>query len=276
MADNFQVPPGIVCITTYGQITGETVQSILAVQQWNLANGLSAVQYPVVSSVLVEKARNDAARQLLQSGAGWILYVDADMTMEANIVGRLVQTAYAEAPHFDVVGGLCYLRGGIHVSTTDFGSGLWESCFPNSGIQEVMRTGGACLLVKRHVFERIPEPWFALRIPKRPIDALHEIDNFARIKFDGKNPLRGGPQQFWEKLEQCALDDPSLHSFTPTEVGEDSGFCDRVKRAGMRIAVDTRIALGHVDRQVIDWTSHRDALRKQEQQHLLWCGIESL
>lgn len=268
------IPSGMVCVTTYGTITAETVSALLALQRFNTENGLTAVDYPLVSGLLVDKARNDAVRTLLSTQHGWLLFLDADMTWPPDLLLRLIRTAYITHPHFDCVGGYANLRGDVGLPTMDTGTGTWEPHFPQSGVQEVMRTGGACLLVKRHVFERVAQPWFALRVPMSPIDAMREVDNFCRIKFNGKNPFRGLPGEFWERLEQCAVEDPSVHSFTPAEVGEDSGFCDRVRAAGLRIAVDTDVALGHVDKKITDWTTLKQALKRADDQRLLYCGVE--
>lgn len=274
-AQNFQSPPGFVALPTFGHLTMPTVSSLLKLQQFNLVNGLNNVAYEFVPGALVAKARNDAVRQLLSNPqAQWLCMIDGDMQFEEQTLLRLLQTAYHTHPWMDVVGGYCNLRGGAALPTIDSGTGTWESHYPGSGVMEVMRTGGACLLIKRHVFERIPQPWFALRVPKRPIDALYEIDNYARIKFDGKNPFRGGPERFWERLEQCALQDPSVQQFTPAEVGEDSGFCDAVRAAGMRIAVNTDVVLGHVDTKIVTWEDHKKAMEESDWNQSLICGVE--
>lgn len=271
----FQVPPGMVILPTFGHLTMHTVSSLLKMQQFNLVRGLPNVAYEFVPGALVAKARNDAVRTLLaQPQAQWLCFIDGDMQFGEETLMRLLETAFHTHAYMDVVGGYCNLRGGPALPTIDSGTGTWESWFPGSGVVEVMRTGGACLLIKRHVFERIPQPWFALRVPKRPIDAMYELDNFARIKFDGKNPWRGSPERWWEKLEQCALQDPSVTNFTPAEVGEDSGFCDAVRAAGMRICVNTDVALGHVDTKVITWEDHKKAIDDNDRMASLICGVE--
>ena len=98
----------------------------------------------------------------------------------------------------------------------------------------------------------------------RIVDAFAEIDNFARIKMDGTNPLRDHPA--WSVLERIAIQDPSTipGQFVPAEVGEDSGFCDRVRHAGMRIVVNTDVVTGHLNQEVINWETHRDAMRDRQ------------
>lgn len=269
------IPPGLVAVTTYGSIASDTVQCLMDTRSLSEREGLNNITWRIENGALVDRARNSCARQVLHSPAQWLLMIDADMTWEPDLVKRMLLTAYASHPHFDVVGAYCCLRGDLALPTIDTGTGTWESHYPNSGVMDVIRTGGACLLVKRHVFERMPDPWFATRIPARPVDFMAEVDNWARMKFDGKNPFRDQPNQAWERLTQCAMEDPAANpaQFTPAEVGEDSGFCDKVKLAGFRIGVDTSIQCGHLEKRVTNWTHHKEAVEKQEKQNRLCSGM---
>lgn len=273
-----QIPPGMVCVTTYGEIKSETVQCWSDMRSYSERVGLLNVAWPIVRGTLVEKARNDAVRQMLglfEKTAQWILFVDGDMTFEPNALHRILETAYGRCQWADVIGGYCSLKGDLALPTIDTGTGTWESVYPGHGPVEVMRTGAAFLLCKRHVFDRVPEPWFRVRVPARPIDFMAEVDNWARMKWDGKNPFRGLPGQPWEKLEQLAQTDPSAQkgAFVPAEVGEDSGFCDRVRNAEMRIIVDTDIEIGHLGSIVVNADVHRKKMREFERTALLAVGV---
>lgn len=267
MSDRLEVPPGYVCVTTFGLVTGGTVKSLMDMRSFSEQNGLLNCAWEVVNGTLVDKARNDATRQMLQRGAQWLLFVDADMSFPPDAVIRLLQHAYAPGSMADAVGAYCTLKGDWALPTIDTGTGTWESWYPGQGVVEVIRTGGAFLLVKRHVFERMPEPWFRLRVPLRPIDTMQEMDNLCRIKLDGRNPFRDLPE--WEALEQAAGNDPSIQTFTPAEVGEDSAFCDRLRALGFRLFVDTDVVIGHLDTKVLSWPDHKravdDARRQQRQ-----------
>jgi glycosyltransferase involved in cell wall biosynthesis len=272
------IPAGLVCVTTYGQIRGETAQNLMEMRSHAEKQGLHNVGWAMVPGGLVEKARNDAVRTMLgafQGNAQWILFVDGDMVFEPSSLQRILITAYGSHPWADVVGGYCTLRGEIALPTIDTGTGTWESVYPGRGVVEVMRTGAAFLLCKRHVFERLPQPWFATRVPARPIDFMAEVDNWARIKMDGTNPFRNLPGKPWEKLEELAASDPSSApgQFVPAEVGEDSGFCDRVKNAGMRIAVDTNIEIGHLETKVSTWRDHKRAMQEHADRWLQAVGV---
>jgi hypothetical protein len=271
-----QVPNGHFCITTYGSIRGETAANVWEMRSHSERQGLNNVRWYTMPGTLVEKARNEACRgALADPNCGWLMFMDGDMQAAPDSLLRMLQTAYGDLPHADVVGGYCNLRGDLALPTIDSGTGTWESWFPASGVVEVMRTGAAFLLVKRRVLEGMADPWFRLRVPKRPIDAMAEVDNFSRIKFDGQNPFRGQPDATWERLEQCAVEDPSVaqDQFVPGEVGEDSGFCDRARNAGYRIFVNTDIVTGHIDTKVIDWRQHREAIEKLELQQRHVAGL---
>jgi hypothetical protein len=288
MTDQVAIPAGIVAVTTFGSIRGETSQCLMELRSHCEAHGLRNVGWITVPGSLVEKARNDAVRSMLaafQGNAQWICFIDGDMVFQPDALwkaptpttpaGGLLYTAFVSHQWADVVGAYCTLKGELALPTTDTGTGTWESIYPGRGPVEVMRTGAAFLLCKRHVFERIPTPWFRLRVPARPLDFMAEVDNWARMKCDGANPFRNLPGQPWEKLERLASADPSAQpgTFVPAEVGEDSGFCDRVKNAGMRIVVDTDVEIGHLETHVVNAETQKRKARETEAQWLQAVGV---
>ena len=269
-----QVPSGYICVTTYGMLTHQTASCLLAARSFCEKNGLLNLQWGTMPGALVEKARNEAVRQMLRAGHGFLIFVDGDCTFDENAILHLIQSAYGEMPQADVMGGWCPLRGDLALPTIDTGTGTWESHYPGSGILPVMRTGGAFLLVKRHVFEALRDPWFRMRVPARPFDMIGELDNWLRIKFDGQNPFRDYGD-YWARAEKAAQDDPSIviENFVPVEVGEDSGFCDRAKLAGFNLFVNTNIACGHVDVKVLTWADHKKAMGEAEKWQRLASGL---
>lgn len=166
----------------------------------------------------------------------------------------------------------CVLRGGA-VPTIDTGTGTWESHYPGSGILEVIRTGAAFLLVKRHVFEKMPAPWFSTRQPNRWLDAFLEVDNLARTKMSGKNPFRDLPGRPWEALLEAASKDSQSAQGVQYEIGEDSGFCDRAKLHGFRIGVDTDISIGHLDSIVLTGETHKERMDQRAKEHRQLHGV---
>lgn len=274
---NFAVPFGHVTVTTFGMITQHTAACLMEARSLCERQGAQQIEWRMEPGTLVEQTRNNAARRLLAATnpkAEWLLFIDGDSTFPPDAILHILHTAYAEVPHADVVGAYVPLRGDLALPTIDTGTGTWESWFPQSGCVDVIRTGCAFLLIKRHVFENLKDPWFRVRIPMRPMDALLETDNFARTRFDGRNPLRE-ITDVWERLEKCARDDPSSapEQYTPIGVGEDSGFCDRARNAGFRIVVNTDIECGHVDQRVLSGKDHRKACDERERAQRLLVGM---
>jgi len=270
---NFQAPNGLLAMTSPGLVRVETMMSTMAAALLCHDRKLPLnVQH--FGGALVDKARNDAARACLAGGFGYVLFVDGDMTYPPEALFNLVQAAYTpRADWADAVGGYCVLRGGA-VPTIDTGTGTWESHFPGSGVLEVIRTGAAFLLVKRHCFERMAAPWFVSREPMRWLDAMTEIDNLARIRLNGTNPFRGLPGKPWESLLEAASADPqSQKAVTSYAVGEDSGFCDAAKAAGLRIAVDTDTAIGHLDTITLTGDTHKTRMEERDRDHRLLYGL---
>lgn len=268
-----QIPAGLVCVTTYGVLRHEMVQSLMDLRAHNDAQGLKNVKYITLPGTLVEKARNEAVRQMLRENMGWLHFIDGDMTFPPDSLTRLLTAAYGTHLHADAIGAWCPLRGELSLPTTDYGSGTWESSFPGAGMREVIRTGAAFLLVKRHVFESLSDPWFRMRVPMRALDALLEVDNFARCKLNGENPFKALPE--WAQLEKAAKEDPSAlpENFIPVEVGEDSSFADRMRAAGFRLFVHHDVATGHVDSVVRTWVDHKKAITETEKWPRLACGL---
>lgn len=261
-----QVPNGMVAFTSYGSLCMETVMAWGEMREQSARAGLSPV-WTCVPGSLVDRARNTAVAAFLnhQPALGWLLFVDGDAVFKPDALMKLLQAAYADYPQGDVMGGYCVLRGEPYLPTIDTGTGTWESVLPGHGVVEVMRTGSAFILLKRHVFEKVPGPWYGTRNPMRAIDALAEVDNFAHTKFDGRNPLADTPE--WQALLKCATDDPaSRNRHNPSAfVGEDSNWCDTLRFHGLRIFVHTDVEVDHVDRAIRTAADHRIAMAKREQ-----------
>lgn len=267
-----QVPPGLLCVTTYGSVQGATVQSLLDLRGYNSAHGINNVHYATVSGILVDKARNESVRGLLGNPSlQYLCFVDADMQFAPDMLHRFLLTAYSLCPWADAVGAYCQLRGKPYLPTIDTGTGTWEPHDALSGPLEVIRTGSACILVKRHVYERMEFPWYGVRPAPRPLDVMAELDNFARVKMDGRNLLREHPA--WALLEKCAREDAqsqrgSAAAQAPggffSSVGEDSAFCDKLKALDFRIVVQTDVVVKHLDQQVIGPELHISAMKESE------------
>jgi hypothetical protein len=279
------VPAGMVALTTWGLITVETTASLTELVRFNERAGIKDIAYTFVSGGLVDKSRNEAAKQMLATQINgqplqWLVFLDSDATFAPNVLDQLLATAYQATPWADIVGAWCPLRGKPYLPTIDTGSGTWEPHDVGCGVLEVIRTGAHCILIKRHVFEKMSYPWYGVRPAPRAIDVLTEMDNFARCHMDGQNPLRNSPA--WAALEKCAVEEAVQQRARMPQagrgdfisaVGEDSNLCDKARALGFRIVVDTNIVTGHVDRRVITHIDHMQALKEIRDNQKLIHGI---
>jgi hypothetical protein len=268
-----EVPAGTIFVTTYGGVRAETAQSLLMLQQKLISMGIMNVDIRFVHSTLVDKARNESVLALLQTKKGWMWFIDADMEFTPDIVEPMLLAAFHKDSPWDIVGGYCQLRGQPYLPTIDTGSGYWESHLPNTGVKEVIRTGGACMLIKRKVVEAMEFPWFGLRHAGRPLDIMTDFDNYCRMKFDGTNPFTANPA--WDHIVKCAIDErrPPAAMDQLSTVGEDSNFCDKARALGFRIAVQTHAVMGHVDKKIIVAQDHIDAMNKNRAEQDALAGI---
>jgi len=266
-----EIPRGHVVITTYGPVTAETMVSYGDMRVRAHSLGLNNVVWNVVHGHLVDKARNEAVQQMLADPqAKWLWFIDADMSFKPDLIDKMLSTAFSMCPWADIVGGWCPLRGEPYLPTIDTGTGTWEPIAPHDGPKEVIRTGAACVLVKRHVYEKMQPPWYGVRPAPRPLDMLYEFDNYCNIKFDGKNPFLKYSE--WNKLLQCATDEGGQANGYTT-VGEDSSFCDRAKALGFRIVVQTDAVCNHIDRRTITPEDHLNAMKERRKRIRAAAGI---
>jgi hypothetical protein len=280
---NVALPPGVLAVTTYGSVRAETTQALMDLVRHNVTSGLTNVSYAMIQGNLVDKARNESARLMLSNPLlQYLVFLDADMTFAPDTLHKLLLTAFDPkmCAWADVVGAWCPLRGKPYLPTIDTGSGTWEPHDANVGPIEVIRTGSACILIKRHVYERMEFPWYGTRPAPRPIDILAELDNYARCKMDGRNLLREHPT--WATLEKCAREDAASQRANPqaqhvggyfSSVGEDSNFCDKVRALGMRVVVQTDVVCGHIEYQTITAQMHQDAMKESEHLTRLAVGV---
>ncbi len=103
--------------------------------------------------------RNRAVQDLLASGQEWLWFIDDDHAFPPDILLRLLQR------EVDVVSPLCLRRNGNFLPVP---------CVTNEKVMElgehepdelvhVAKAGTAGMLIRRSVFEQVPEPWFEFR-----------------------------------------------------------------------------------------------------------------
>jgi hypothetical protein len=237
----------VATVSTTGTVKPQFSESFANLRSYNDRSNIHNVEYRIFPGSLVEAARDGVVLHALQQNYEWILQIDADAApFPADALERMLMTAFITHPQVHVIGAYANLKGALNLPTIDTGSGTWEEHYPGEGIIPVIRTGAHFLFAKTEVFRRMGPPWFRTRMTTSPLKAMKELDNFARTKLDGKNPLTDHPE--WPTLLAEAV---KVSQGSVSTVGEDSGFCDNARSLGVQIVVDTDIIVGHVEDKII-------------------------
>lgn len=150
------VTPGTIAVLNHGGIIPELSQW-LSVQKETWPGRL-LVLYPRGNQIA--RQRNMAVERL---HGDWLLFIDSDCVPWHDTLTRLVSS------NLPVVGGVYYERSPIlrdgHVvfpiAASRGGEKLLDADVKVShGIIPVTTAGTGCLLIRRHVFETMPSPWF--------------------------------------------------------------------------------------------------------------------
>jgi hypothetical protein len=263
-----QLPGLIASINLTGQVDSHFSEAMSSVRSYNDLNGYH-IEYLTFYGMWLEVGRDEAVKHAIENEYAWVMQIDADAApIPPNLTEYLVQKLFVEQPDADVIGAYCQLKGEPHLPTVDTGTGRWEEIYPGSGIVPVIRTGAHCFIAKTQAFKRFGPPWFRTRQVQQPYLAFQEVDNFSRCRLAGQNPFAKVPEWHIMVNEAAKGEIPELQN-----VGEDSGFCDRLMAAGGRIYVDTDLVVGHVTKKIIspdDLKKHMDARHKKVRQV---CGL---
>lgn len=107
---------------------------------------------------VLSEARQNAAKELIEHGCDWIMFVDSDMGFPKNTLERLL--SHGE----DVVAANCSKRKRPVAPTarrvTDDGDELVWPDPAVRGLEKVDTVGTGIMLIKAEVFTKIEWPWF--------------------------------------------------------------------------------------------------------------------
>ena len=265
--DRLRALRGCVGTVVLGQIDPDFAAAREELRAFNITHGFTNVEYVTQAAALVEQGRDALCAHALEQKYDYLLQIDADAVFAPDALVRILNDAFVLVQDSDAVGAYCQLKGS-HICSLDSGTGTWEPHFPGEGLVPAIRTGAHFLLTKTSALRKFGPPWFRSRLAKRPLDALAEVDNYARIKLHGDNPFAGSDS--WQQLVGLAK---SESSSAPSGVGEDSGFCDALLAAGGRLYVDTDLVAGHVEKRVIQPSDLKHKLDEQARKVALACGV---
>lgn len=148
-----------------GKVPRHTREGVRAAVACAAAAGIRCLEAEGGSGYGVALARNAVVAQFLASKCSHLLFVDDDVVLPADAITRLADVA--SQPSHDVALG-CYVGVKRFADGTRFyvvlmkmGRGL-EDCYETwpDGVVEVEGGGAGCMLIGRHVLERLPYPWF--------------------------------------------------------------------------------------------------------------------
>ena len=185
--------------------------------------GLEARGYPVrrvASSAAIDRTRSTLATTALADGFDEILWIDSDTSFEPDAVDGL------RAHGRPLIGGVYAARGRRELSCRFLPETREVPLGQNGGPLEVRYTGTGFLLTHRRVYDDIAKH-FDLPVCNRSFKAP-VVPYFLPMVVN--DPEMG----FWY-------------------MSEDWAFCERARRAGHKVMVDTSIRLWHHGSYAYGW-----------------------
>ena len=111
------------------------------------------IEYELRGHSLVYEAREQAAKHFLESDCDYLLFLDSDMVPPADMLIKLIEHDK------DIVSALAFRRVPNYEPCIFKDDMEFYLDYPK-GLIEIEGVGMACTLIKRKVFEAVPEPWF--------------------------------------------------------------------------------------------------------------------
>jgi GT2 family glycosyltransferase len=146
----------LICIPYTGYVAPQAAYSLIPMACHARNKGVSVDMLPIGLS-LVYTAREEAAKAFLQGGYDALLFVDSDMVVPVDLLTRLIEADK------DIVSALAFKR------TPGYEPCIFKELSEDDarfyldyprGLTEIEGVGMACTLIKRRVFEQVPQPWF--------------------------------------------------------------------------------------------------------------------
>ena len=191
--------------------------SLMQLGQKLMEHGIPVQVQSLCGCSVVSRARNVIAHEFMKSDCDHLMFIDADMTFEADSIIRLMAWNQEKA----IVAGAYEARkeGKVYILSLDGGHGVngpqGKVTMDEMGLIRAYRVATGFMMIQRRVFEVLrdanPE-WRHKDI---------NTDEMMYSYFDFKCTPEG-------------------------YIGEDFLFCDRAREQGLDIWVDPTIKLGHM------------------------------
>ena len=157
------MPKVLICVPTYENIMPDTFKAIYDMDK------PCETDFEFVRGYDVATARNNCAQLMLDGDYTHLMLIDNDVTPPKDALANLL------ADDLDVVSGyyahrnkandpspltnVCK-RGELNYSMQYSGDELREELAKGNEVVRIHGGGMGCILIKRHVFERIAYPWY--------------------------------------------------------------------------------------------------------------------
>lgn len=224
----------MICVPAYDSklnIDSAFALANLAVKAGNL--GVKLYLTHISGCSLITKARNGLVADFLESEADSMLFIDADVVVNADAILRL----FALSLDKDVTTGIYPRRGSDRKFFLDYyldENGALE--FDANGLLRIRRIGTGFMMIQRHVLETM--------IAKHPEWAYNN--------------------NVTNRTEHAVFD---LGIVDGEYYGEDYLFCDRAAADGFTVFLDPSISLPHVGSEKFTRDFEEDVLKPLLEQH---------
>lgn len=158
----------------------------------------------------------------------YLFWIDDDVILPPDTLPKLL------SHNVPIASGLYFMRKPPHLPVAYMESKdplyrgrFWSlDSFPENALFEVDAVGHGCTLIKREVYDSVPEPYYAWR------DVYREADDSFRLS------------EGLTKEQAKTQEDKTL--------GEDLYFFSKCRLHGYKILLDTSVSCGHFGTQVFD------------------------
>jgi hypothetical protein len=191
-------------------------------------HGISVHMGSICGCSVVSRARNLLVKDMIDSDATDLLFIDSDINFEPDDIFRLM--AWGADPKKGIVAGVPRTRSEnkVYIADLDYDEN-GELTMNGMGLVRGKRVATAFMLIRREVFEVMTE---------------------AHPEWVYKD-------QRSDRMIPCLFD------FKLTEegyIGEDFLFCDRARELGFEVWIDPTIKLGHMGVQEYEGCFGTDVL----------------
>jgi GT2 family glycosyltransferase len=145
----------------------------------------------------------------------WLCMIDSDMVVKPDTVNRLLATGK------DIISALCFTRYPPYPVAARFCERGPISAATLPRLNQVEMAGTACLLIRRHVLETIPYPWFEHPVPGYGEDEVFcrkvraagfeiWLDGTTEVGHVGTSTITSDFARAWHRAQDGAAGIPTL------------------------------------------------------------------